>query len=188
LPVPRASTASAPISKARVPNSLIARLLRSPGYRGRPPAGQVSLPRGRHQGRCPRPSLARTLRRARAVNKLDPKLEPTATCTRSTDRRLSLSVTCLADWFDSPCRIFVAGCDLGLVSRRAQICQVWFWGDGLDCPGNAGGMFQLYGQAGAGFHDPPSPCPAPAVPSAAASRAGSRSAENTFCSMCQSCG
>jgi hypothetical protein len=40
----------------------------------------------------------------------------------------------------------------------------------------------------AGFHDPPSPCPAPAVPPAAASRAGSRSAANTFCIMCQSCG
>ena len=39
----------------------------------------------------------------------------------------------------------------------------------------------------AGLHNPSS-LRAPAAPVAAASRAGSRSATNTLCSMCQSCG
>ena len=44
-----------------------------------------------------------------------------------------------------------SGCDLGLASRRAQICRFWFRGGQLDCPGNAGGMSLLYGQARPAF-------------------------------------
>ena len=60
-------------------------------------------------------------------------------------------------------------------------------GDQPDCSGNGGARPSC--TAGmADLHDPPSLRPVPAALWAAASRAGSRSAAKTRCSMCQSCG